>query len=163
MPVFAMTSDLLFLGSTWTLFPPHNLRGGLNLRAGVDVIVNSFLALILTQQGENHQHPDYGLAPELFAPTTSFDAEYLVWSIQTEIKKWIAGVDTFRVEIVDYDAIHNKMRVSATFVPKMSPDINILTFPYHQYRGAMLGQVEVTEFMTTITLNGSPFFSSLGK
>lgn len=145
-----------FHGRAWSLFPPHNNRG-LNIVGGVNWIIHQIISLCLTRKGEDLIHPDRGLAPDLFASASDYDPEYLVYHLQDEIRRWIAGIEQFAtVRVTGYTSVENKLAINVVFVPLREPSQNILTFPYYQYQGARLNG-KFDTFLDSIQLNGQPF------
>ncbi len=151
----AFTPDSFF-GNAWTWVPSHDDHGDPNIISGVRVITHSILWLLLTRKGEDPIHPDFGLAPRLFDPLSSYDPEYWVYNVEQEVSKWIAGIQTFTVRVSGYDAIDNQLQTEIYFTPESEPSTHLLTFPYYQYQDAVLNG-NSTAFFSSLALKGQLF------
>lgn len=159
MPTIINAQPFDFLGSAWSLWPPHSKDGELNLVEGVRCITANILSLSLTKKGENHQHPDYGIAPELFENLSGYAPQYFVYEYQTELRKWIGGIQSLRVDLKKFLDYENQIAVQVGFVPMLTADTNILTFGYYDYVGAIATR-DYTTFIKSISLSQS--FQPLG-
>lgn len=149
-------SSLEFLGSSWSLWPPHDERRQLNIVSGTRKITSDILSVCLTRRGECPLHPDYGIAPELFQPLSDYSPQYWVYHLEEEISKWVEGLEILSVEVADKFDYTNELRTVISFVPKIQPDNNILTFGFYQYQGAVWGN-DVKSFLDQVALNGERF------
>jgi hypothetical protein len=145
-----------FLGNSWSLWPPQNERGTLNIVSGANKITSDIISLCLTSKGECPLHPDYGIAPDLFQPFSGYDAQFWAYHLEQEIQKWVEGLAFITVKISNDLASTNNLVATIEFVPMLRPDTNILTFGFYEYQGAMWNQ-GIDKFMDAIALNGVRF------
>ncbi|MEM8602890.1 MAG: hypothetical protein AAGF24_03505 [Cyanobacteria bacterium P01_H01_bin.121] len=146
-----------FLGSAWSPWPPHNLDGSLNIVSGPRKITADIISVCLIRRGEDPLHPDLGMAPLLFEPLSNYDPQFWVYEAESTIKKWVAGIDKLTVRIPDYEDYKNRLTTEISFIPLQQPDLNILTFPWYTYEGALWDQ-NLQGFLRAVSLNGQPFF-----
>lgn len=150
-----MASQLSFLGSQWSLWPPDNLRGGMNIVAGTWKVSSDIISVCLTKKGECPLHPSYGLAPDLFEPLSDYAPQYLVYNIDKEIMKWVEDIQKLTVEL-EYTDYKERINILVRFIPKFAPTLNTLTFGYYDYQGAIWGQ-NIDTFLDGVALNGKRF------
>jgi len=106
-------------------------------------------------------HPTMGLAPDLFQPLSDIEPEYLVFHLRLELEKWVEGVDSLSVEWEKYSHEHNRVRIGTFFVPTRSTSKHLLTFPLHQYAGALLDGATAS-FLSSIRLDDATLISLKG-
>lgn len=160
-PTIVVPASLKFAGagSCWSLFPPHDERGDLNLVSGVRRITHNILALLLVRPGECPIHPAYGLAPELFQPLSDEIPQVWVYKLENPrsgILRWVSGIDKLYVEVSRYEADWNQLKAEIQFIPLLDVDVNSLTFDFYAYQGAIWNQ-DFETFRSGIQLNGTPF------
>ena len=144
------------LGNAWTLWPPHNQRGGLNIVGGYRVISAQIISVCLTRPGEDPMHPDKGIAPELFEATSGYQPQYWLYTLRQEILKWVAGLEQLALDTTAMPDVENRLKASIQFVPSNQPVPHILTFDYYAYQGALWDQ-GLAPFLDSITLDGRAF------
>ena len=153
---YLSSRSMSFLGNSWSLWPPHNERGQLNIVSGLSKITSDIISVCLTRKGECPLHPDYGIAPELFQPLSDYDSQYWVYHLQNEIIKWVEGLQSLTVDIAENADSNNSLGVVIEFIPLLRPDTNILTFGFYEYQGAVWSQ-GIEQFMDGVGINGQRF------
>jgi hypothetical protein len=153
MDSIVLPNYLPHLGSGWSLFPPDSERGGFNLASGTRKITADILHVLLLRQGEDPMNPTMGIAPELFEPMSNYSPQYFVYQAQQTILEWVAGIYQLYVGFSRYQDYENQLQVEVQFIPKDIPDLNLLTFGYYQYQGAIWNQ-GIEPFLDSIVLNG---------
>lgn len=151
-------SLLPHIGQAWSLWPPYDSKGGLNIVADSEKIASDILSVLLIRRGEDPLH-FYGIAPDLFEPLSNYDPQYFVYHAQDAILNcpWIAEqIESLSVDIIDYEDYKNRIKLSFDFVTNLSPGKNNLTFGYYLYSGVNLNQ-SVNMIIDEIQLNGQPF------
>jgi len=149
-------NQLEYLGNSWTLWQPYNLRGGMNIVSGTRKITSDILTVCLTRKGERPLHPTYGIAPELFEPLSNYAPQYWIYQISQEILNWVEGIEQLSVNTFDYEDYKNRLGTEISFIPQNVPDVNVLTFGFYEYQGAVWNQ-SLDIFMDGVALNGSRF------
>lgn len=145
------------LGSGWSFWPAQDSEtGGLHLVSGVWQTAHEIISVVLVRPGENLAHFDFGTAPDLFQPASEMEPEYLVYNLEQEILRWVNPA-FLRCRVSGYDAIDNRISVDAEFATSDSPSANLLSFPFYRYQGVAISG-EVQSFLTSVSLNGVPFF-----
>jgi hypothetical protein len=158
MTLFLESDQLEFLGQSWSLWPPQGLRG-FNFVQNLDKIASDIMTVCLTRKGDRPLYPDYGIAPDLFDPLSTYPVEYWLYHIQEEIIKWVEGIDVdlLRINvhpIVDSD---NELATDIFFAPIIAPDQHILTFGFYSYQGAIWQNQSVENFLQDVSLDDRPF------
>lgn len=138
------------------MWPPHESRNGLNVVSGLRKITHDILSVSLVQRGEDPIHPTFGLAPDLFEPLSNYAPEFWVYHAEETIIKWVAGIEGLKVTVVNHEDYNNQLRTEISFIPKLYPDVNILTWNYYDYQGA-IWQNDFETFLDSVRLNGTPF------
>lgn len=147
-------NPLSFVGSGWSLFPPHDEWGDLNILTGTRKITADILHVLLLRQGEDPMNPTLGIAPEIFEPLSNYAPQFFVYSVQEALRIWLKGqVEQFYIDFVRYRDSDNQIRVEIQFIPKMEPDVNILTFGYYAYQGAVWNQ-GIEPLLDSVAING---------
>ena len=150
------SSQLEFIGSSWSLWPPHTESLRMNIVSGTRKITSDILSVCLTRKGECPLHPDYGIAPELFQPFSDYSPQYWIYHLEEEIAKWVEGLESLSVEVDNDFNSTNELKTIIRFAPRMQPDNNILTFGFYQYQGAVWGS-DFQSFLDQVSLNSERF------
>ena len=152
----AILDPYAHLGTSWSLWPPHDDRGGLNVVGGTRQIASGILSVLLTRKGEDYIHPDKGIAPDLFENLNNAAPQYWAYAARQEIERWVKGIESIRVDtVVDHPG--NQLRAQVWFVPTRQATTDLLTFGYYEYAGARYND-GMGAFVADLTLNGQPFF-----
>lgn len=147
-----------FLGRMVSLWPVATAKDGLNLVHGYQCISHRIISLLLFRKGEHPRYPNFGLAVDLFDPTTSYDVEFWVFQVENEINRWFAGeIDSFSVQVDGYNVVRNELQTAIQFTPARQPSRHILTFPWYQYQGVLFDRAASNDFWRYVNLDGSPF------
>lgn len=144
------------VGRAWSLFPPDDDRDGLNYTRGIRRISAGILAVCLIQQGEDPIHPDYGMAPELFEPLTNYAPQFWVYNAEKTILRWVPGIAELAVDVTRHNPSENQLRTQIRFIPKLEADVNVLTWDYYAYQGAIWDK-DFSTFLNDVHLNNQPF------
>ena len=142
------------LGSAWSLWPPCSSRG-FNRVSGARRVSHSIISVCLIKKGEDLIHPDFGIAPDLFAPLSDSDPEYVVYHLEEELRRWVEGWEVMQVRAMPDDP-GNALNLTINFLPQQDFDTHLLTFPFYQYQGAFFGD-NLAGFLDSINLDGQPF------
>ncbi len=144
------------LGTSWSMWPPHDRDRTLNIVGGTRIIAMGILTVLLTQQGEDYIHPSKGLAPDLFENLNNVAPQYWAYAARTEILRWVKGIEAIAVT-TKVNHANNRLEALITFTPTNQASTDTLTFGYYEYAGARYDNGLQT-FIGDLTLNGSPFF-----
>lgn len=155
MPPLRSQNTYDFYGNAWSLWLPYDQYGNINIVSGVRTISHNIISVCLIRKGENPLHPDFGMAPELFEPLSNYAPEYWIYHAESEIRRWVAGLDDLFVRVSEYTAYQNTLRTEIHFTPKGEPDRHLLTFPYYSYQGAIWNG-DIQPFLDELYLDEYP-------
>lgn len=131
------TNDpLAFVGSSWSLWPPHNARGGMNLVRGVEKINSDIITILLIFRGELTTHYDLGVAVPLFAPTSDPRVKAFAYQAAEAIADAQKEIEDLTVDVVENPDFTNQLTVVVQYRPISSANYNTLTFGYYEYLSA---------------------------
>lgn len=146
-----------FLGSAWTFWGLYGPSQNSFLTVtGARQAAHAIISVCLIRKGEDPQHPDFGLAANLFTPLSYEEPEYWVYHVEEEIRRWVAGLSQLQVKVSGYNNSENQIETEIGFVLESEPSVHILTFPFYQYQGAIL-EGDFEPFIAAISLDGQPF------
>lgn len=151
-----------FLGKGWSFWPPSDEKGRLNIISDIRRPSHDIISLLLFQKGDDPLHPDFGLAPELFIPMSSYDPQYWVYNVEKEITDWIPNISQLLVRVSGYEGSGNTLYSQIEYTPISEPGNYTLTFPFWQYQGALWdnSKESLPAFLSTILLNERSLFPS---
>ena len=137
------------------------MSAGLNIVSGVRKITHDILSVCLIRKGEDPMHPDFGMAPDIFDPLSSYPAEYWVYHAEQEILKWVAGIESLKIDIENlkdgvFADYRNDLITNIRFIPTFDVDVRVLTFGFYNYQGAIWDR-DFNTFLSDIYLDGSAF------
>lgn len=122
-----------FLGNEWSLFPPGNLKTGLNIVSGVNLIAANIFTIALLQPGEDAIHPKLGIAPELFGSKNEPSVQYYEHLLQESISTYLKGkISSVWVRATKTDKKH-QLNIEIYFSLADDPSQHTLTFGFYVY------------------------------
>lgn len=122
-------------GIAWSLFPPGDVRGGLNVVYGARRISADILAVLCIRPGEVPFQPGLGISPELFEPLSGKQPQYYRFKMTEAIRKYVKGIQELDIEFLEWRDYENYLNVSVTFAPLNEVTRHNLTFGYYSYAG----------------------------
>lgn len=99
--------------------------------------------------------PDLGISPDLFMPLSKAEPQYFRFKMTEAIRKWVAGIESFQIEFQAWRDIDNRIDVSVTFTPEVTPSSHHLTFGWYSYVGPDWSNPD--QLLRDIQLDGQPF------
>ncbi len=152
-----------FLGNAWSLWPPSNEAGGLNIASGIQKMSGDILSVMLLRPGEDPIHPASAIAPDLFESTSGYNARVWVYEVEQRIKTQVAGIDKEALKVgLNTPDRENSLQAYVSFSPLAYPSENLLTFGWYAYTGAIWNQ-DLGTFLDSIQLNGRRFAGLLPR
>ena len=147
-----------YLGSDWSWYPANNRRGTLNIVKGTKAVCSRILHVLLTRKGEDPIHPDLGIAPMIFEPLSDVTPQFFVNMAQSTIAAWNnagkIGISYLAVSADQPQPYQNEIIIRISFIPvqQASSTVDMLTFGFFQYKGAMYSGT-FDAFLNSIRLN----------
>ena len=150
-----------YLGSQWSLFPPHDSTGGMNITNKARTISSQILSIILTHKGTRYIYPSFGIAPDLFEPLSNYKPRYLAIHLKDEILKWNyklnMGIEALDVGSIVYEdhRRENGIDLVIEFRPQNEVNANVLTVGYWEYIDILknYNQQSIRNFIREVRLN----------
>lgn len=131
----------------------------MNIVTGTRKITHDILSVFLIMQGEDFIHPGFGMKPEIFETLSDYPVEYWVYNATQEVSKWVRGISSLSIDIVDYTDAGNSVNAQVKFVPVSAPNDHILTFGWFEYQGVKANN-DITSFRKSVSLDNEPFYLS---
>ena len=130
------SNPLSFVGSSWSLWPPHNARGGMNIVSGIEKINSDIITILLVFRGELTSHYDAGVAVPLFAPSTDPRVKAFAYNAAEAIVAAQKEIEDVSVEAIAAPDFGNELSIIVRYRPISSSNYNVLTFGYYEYLSA---------------------------
>ena len=129
----------------------------MNIVTGTRKITHDILSVCLIMQGEDFIHPAFGLKPEIFEALSEFPVEYWIYRATDEISRWVKGLASLTVDVIDFTDAKNGIDAQIRFTPVSAPDSHILTFGWYEYQGVKANN-DIAAFMKAVSLDNEPFY-----
>lgn len=125
-----------FTGNSWSLWPPHNERGGMNIVRGVEKINSDIITILLVMRGELTTHYDLGIGVPLFVPASDPRVRAFAYQAAEAIASAQKEIEEISVDVVELPDFSGQLTIAVNYRPIGSADYNTLTFGYYEYLSA---------------------------